>query len=164
MCELASYEMTMYQRIRSLLITIDRLIAQTSLALAHEEGVLLSFLFHSLYKGENEPRLGIVEPQQEITVEMFRRFIEHFQKHSYTFVSPADIARGLRPGGKYVLVTFDDGYYNNVRALPVLSEFNVPAVFFVTTGNIQRGKAFWWDAAERETHRRGVPRASVNRL
>jgi len=154
----------MYSRIQSLLITIDRLIAQMPLLLGHEQGVLLSFLFHSLYQGSDEPRSGVVDPQQEVTVEMFRHFIEHFQEHNYQFVSPADIARGLRPGGRYVLVTFDDGYYNNVRALPVLSEFNVPAVFFVSTGHVKKGKAFWWDAAQRETRRRGVAQTSVNRL
>jgi peptidoglycan/xylan/chitin deacetylase (PgdA/CDA1 family) len=154
----------MYLRIRSLLITIDGLLAQTPLVFGREEGVLLSFLFHSLYQGSDEPRSGVVDPQQEVTVEMFRRFIEHFQEHSYHFVSPADIARGLGPGGKYVLVTFDDGYYNNVRALPVLSEFNAPAVFFVSTGHVKKGKAFWWDAVQRETQRRGVAQANVNRL
>jgi peptidoglycan/xylan/chitin deacetylase (PgdA/CDA1 family) len=95
---------------------------------------------------------------------MFRRFIDHFQKHSYTFVSSADVAQGLRPGGKYVLVTFDDGYYNNVRVLPVLAEFHVPAVLFVSTGYVKEGKAFWWDVVERETLKRGMPQARVRDL
>jgi peptidoglycan/xylan/chitin deacetylase (PgdA/CDA1 family) len=156
--------MAMYARIRSLLLALDRLIAQTLLALGNEDGMLLSFLFHSLYKGSDEPRSGVVDPQQEITVEMFRRFIDHFQQHRYTFVSPGDIVRGLRAGGKYVLVTFDDGYYNNVRALPVLAEFHVPAVFFVSTGHVRAGKAFWWDAARRETQNSGMPKERVDRL
>jgi peptidoglycan/xylan/chitin deacetylase (PgdA/CDA1 family) len=156
--------MAMNARIRSFLLTMDRLIARVPLALGSEDGVLLSFLFHSLYQGADEPRSGVVDPQQEITVEMFRRFLNHFQQHGYAFVSQADLVRGLRPGGKYVLVTFDDGYYNNVRALPVLNEFDVPAVFFISTGHIKEGKAFWWDAARRETHKRGTPKGKVDRL
>jgi peptidoglycan/xylan/chitin deacetylase (PgdA/CDA1 family) len=156
--------MGMYSRVRSLLITLDRFIAQFPLALGNEDGVLLSFLFHSLYLVCDEPRSGLVDPQQEITVEMFRRFIDHFQGQSYVFVSPADIVGGLRPGGKYILISFDDGYYNNVRALPVLTEFNVPAVFFVCTGHVKNGKGFWWDAAQREGHRRGVPKGKIDRL
>jgi len=156
--------MAMYARIRSFLLTLDRLISRVPLALGNEDGVLLSFLFHSLYQRSDEPRSGVVDPQQEITVEMFRQFIAHFQKHSYTFVSQADLVRGLRPGGKYVLLTFDDGYYNNVRALPVLSEFGVPAVFFVSTSHVKEGKAFWWDTAQRETLKRGIAKENVDSL
>lgn len=148
--------MAMNARIRETLLALDRLIARSPLAMGNEEGVLLSFLFHSLYKGADEPRSGVVDPQQGITIDMFRRFIEHFQKHSYTFVSFADVAQGLRPGGKYVLVTFDDGYYNNVRALPVLAEFHVPAVLLVSTGYVREGKAFWWDVVKRETLKRSI--------
>jgi peptidoglycan/xylan/chitin deacetylase (PgdA/CDA1 family) len=156
--------MAMNARIRSILLTMDRLIAGVPLALGSEDGVLLSFLFHSLYQGADEPRSGVIDPQQEITIEMFRRFLDHFQQHGYAFVSQADLVRGLRPGGKYVLVTFDDGYYNNVRALPILNEFNVPAVFFISTNYVKEGKAFWWDAARRETHKRGTPKERVDRL
>ncbi len=156
--------MAMNARIRETLLALDRLIARSPLAMGNEDGVLLSFLFHSLYKGPDELRCGVIDPQQGITIEMFRRFIDHFQKHSYTFVSSADISRGLLPGGKYVLVTFDDGYYNNVRALPVLTEFHAPAVLFVSTAYVKEGKAFWWDVAERETLKRGIPQEQVHEL
>jgi len=44
------------------------------------------------------------------------------------------------------LVTFDDGYANNLRfALPVLQEFRVPAIIFLVTGHIGTQKLFWWD-------------------
>ncbi len=147
-----------------MILKLDRLVAQCSFAMGNEDGVLLSFLFHGLFKESEEAHSGLLEPQQAITVEMFRRFLEHFQKHSYTFVSPADISRGLHPSGKYVLVTFDDGYYNNVRALPILSEFGVPAVLFVSTDYVTQGKAVWWDVLERESVKRGTPRKQVRYL
>jgi peptidoglycan/xylan/chitin deacetylase (PgdA/CDA1 family) len=161
--EMASYAATMYERVRSLLMAVDRLIAPTSLVFGREDGVLLSFLFHSLFLDRKEARSGVMDPQQGITVEIFRAFIEHFQKHGYIFVSASDIARGLRSKGRYVLLTFDDGYYNNTRALPLLAEFNVPAVFFVSTGHVKEGKAFWWDAAHREMRRRGVAQDKIDR-
>ncbi|MDX5480794.1 MAG: polysaccharide deacetylase family protein, partial [Hymenobacteraceae bacterium] len=50
----------------------------------------------------------------------------------------------------YVLITFDDGYYNNTRALPVLEEYQVPALFFISANHVLKGKAFWWDVVYRE--------------
>jgi peptidoglycan/xylan/chitin deacetylase (PgdA/CDA1 family) len=44
------------------------------------------------------------------------------------------------------LVTFDDGYANNYRlARPILEEFGVPAVFFVSTEHMRSGNLFWFD-------------------
>lgn len=49
-----------------------------------------------------------------------------------------------------VVVTFDDGYADNVlEALPVLQEYGIPATFFVTTGNIGTDLEYWWDDLER---------------
>ena len=52
-------------------------------------------------------------------------------------------ARGKLPS-RAVAVTFDDGYFDTLRdALPALTEHDIPATIFVTTGN--PGEAFWWD-------------------
>ncbi|MDD5284663.1 MAG: polysaccharide deacetylase family protein [Desulfuromonadaceae bacterium] len=49
-----------------------------------------------------------------------------------------------------VVVTFDDGYADNLtEALPILKEMGVPATFFITAGNIDARNEFWWDALER---------------
>jgi peptidoglycan/xylan/chitin deacetylase (PgdA/CDA1 family) len=128
--------------------------------------LLLSFLFHGLYDepGKSPTQTQTSEPQTGITVEMFRRFVAHFQDHSYTFVSLADISKGLRPGGKYVLVTFDDGYHNNIRAIPVLENFDVPALLCPSIGHIKQGKAFWWVVVDKEMRKRGRPAKEVQQL
>jgi peptidoglycan/xylan/chitin deacetylase (PgdA/CDA1 family) len=160
---LASYAVSMYSRTRSVLLTLDRLIARSSLAMGKEEGVLLTFLFHRLFADPEEAHSGLTDPEG-ITVEMFRRFLDHFQEHSYTFVSPGDISRGLNSSGKHVLVTFDDGYYSNTKALPLLEAFRVPAVLFVSTQHVIQGKAFWWDVLERRSHSRGIPRKQIQHM
>lgn len=49
-----------------------------------------------------------------------------------------------------VVITFDDGYADNaLEALPILEDIGVPATFFVSTGNIDTRKEFWWDELER---------------
>lgn len=50
--------------------------------------------------------------------------------------------RGKRP----LIITFDDGYEDNYRlAWPVLQQFQVPAVFFVTTDFIDHCQPLWFD-------------------
>jgi peptidoglycan/xylan/chitin deacetylase (PgdA/CDA1 family) len=53
------------------------------------------------------------------------------------------------------MLTFDDGYYNNVHALPVLRELGVPAVFFISTDHVRDNRCFWWDVLYRERIVRG---------
>src|ERR1700676_2523070 len=140
--------------VNRLIDSLDQSLTNLSLRVGPERNYLISFLFHGLFAGADELASGTVDPQQAITVDMFRTLVGHFKSHSYRFVSPMEIAQGLVPEGKYVLLTFDDGYYNNVRALPVLEEFDVPAVFFISTGHVKEQKAFWWDVVYRE-HLRG---------
>lgn len=55
------------------------------------------------------------------------------------------MARGCCPR-KAVVVTFDDGYRDNLDvALPILERFGVPATVFCTAGAIGRPEGFWWD-------------------
>lgn len=45
-----------------------------------------------------------------------------------------------------VLVTFDDGYRDNLEhAFPRLARRGIPAVLFVATGAIDRSAPFWWE-------------------
>lgn len=49
-----------------------------------------------------------------------------------------------------VVITFDDGYRDNyLNAFPVLKKYDVPATFFVSTGNIDKNVGFWWDRLSR---------------
>lgn len=48
------------------------------------------------------------------------------------------------------LVTFDDGWIDNAEtALPILLRFEVPAVFFVTTGYVGTERTFWQERLTR---------------
>ncbi len=147
-----------------MLLKLDQIIAHSGLGFSGSEGVLLSFLFHGLFDDIADPDSEAAEPQQGITVEMFESFIEYFHRHSYTFVSPNEVAHGLDSHGKYVLVTFDDGYFSNSKALPVLERHGVPAAMFVSTDHVLQGKAFWWDVVERESHKRRLPQKDLNRV
>lgn len=68
--------------------------------------------------------------------------------------------RGAPLPPRPVLVTFDDGYRSLLElALPVLAEFSIPAVVFVTTGPIAERRLFWFDALARARGEAAVERA-----
>jgi peptidoglycan/xylan/chitin deacetylase (PgdA/CDA1 family) len=46
------------------------------------------------------------------------------------------------------IVTFDDGYRDNLLAVPILKRHHVPAAIYITTGAIARVRTFWWDEHE----------------
>ena len=49
-----------------------------------------------------------------------------------------------------IVVTFDDGYIDNLsHATPLLERYEVPATIFLVSGAMGRGREFWWDELER---------------
>ena len=129
-------------------------------ALRPERPALVVAMFHVLFADAAAMSRHEVDPQQRTTAAVFAQFVAHFLAHGYTFVSPADVLRGLDPAGKYVLITFDDGYFNNELALPVLRHYGVPATFFISSHHVLSGQAFWWDVVYRARRRQPLPPAA----
>ncbi|MDX5482597.1 MAG: polysaccharide deacetylase family protein, partial [Hymenobacteraceae bacterium] len=136
--------------IRKAIHQVDVLLAPLLLSAFKEQNALNTYLFHALFQDRQELDRQLADPQQQVTVDMFRQFVAYHLEKGYQFVSPEEVLNGLSPDGKYVLITFDDGYYNNTRALPVLEEYQVPALFFISANHVLKGKAFWWDVVYRE--------------
>lgn len=67
----------------------------------------------------------------------------------FSVVSLDDVAAaaaGASLPDRAVLITFDDGYQDNLdNALPVLRRLGLSAALFVATDHVGTGKAFWWD-------------------
>ena len=70
-----------------------------------------------------------------------------FLVRHFDVVSVNDLDEVTRqPDGRFVLLTFDDGYIDNyTHAYPTLRKFGCPATFFVATGFIDRPRMSWWD-------------------
>jgi peptidoglycan/xylan/chitin deacetylase (PgdA/CDA1 family) len=153
----------MVSGIQHLIRSADAAVAGAYLALCREKNALVSFLFHSLFASERDIARNDIDPLERTTTRQLRRLIRYYLAHGYKFVTPADVVAGLRPDERYALLTFDDGYFNNHLALPILEEFGVPAVFFIATDNVRQGKCFWWDVLHREMVRRGAPEREVYR-
>jgi peptidoglycan/xylan/chitin deacetylase (PgdA/CDA1 family) len=96
----------------------------------------------------------------QIEPEVFRRQLE-FLGRKYRVGDPGAVLRRWPEGGRAepgaVVITFDDGYRNNLtEAAPILREFGFPALFFLATGFLDGTHRPWWyrvRAALRDTTR-----------
>lgn len=145
----------MKKNIASFVKIPDSILSKVYLKLFQEKSSLSTFLFHGLFRDEKERLLDLVDPQPWITVEQFHQFVDYYLDHDYIFVSPDDVMSGLKNHSHYVMITFDDGYYNNLYALPVLQKYDIPAVFFISTNHVTHNKSFWWDVVYRERKKAG---------
>jgi len=144
------------QKIISLAKLPDIMFSKIYLRLHQEKNSLITFVFHGLFRSEKEITLNFVDPQTWLTIEHFHQFVEYYSDHGYKFVSPDDVLNGLNKDKKYIMITFDDGYYNNKYALPILKKYQIPAVFFPSANHIKNNKCFWWDVLYRERIKSGT--------
>ena len=141
---------------------LDLRLAPLYVRRAVEPNTLLAFVFHALCQDEREGRDGLVHPRYAVSVSFLARFVAYFVEEGYTFVTPGAVAEGLPEGGRYALLTFDDGYTGVLDALPVLARYDVPAACYVCTAPIHSGEAFWWDVLYRERSRQGYTPAAID--
>jgi peptidoglycan/xylan/chitin deacetylase (PgdA/CDA1 family) len=139
----------------SFIILPDFVASKIYLRFFHEKNSLIIVTFHVLFRSEKEIALDLVDSRLGITVEKFRQFVEYFLNHDYTFISQNNILNGLDNNKKYIMITFDDGYFNNQYSLPILNEYQVPATFFISTNHVKNNRCFWWDVLYRERRKLG---------
>lgn len=145
----------MKKSLKAIIKFSDEVLSSLQLKLCEEKKSLIIFAFHGLFFNKQEIDSNQADPQERITVGLFRRFIDYYLTYGYTFTSPEEILNGLGNDKKYILVSFDDGYFSTQRALPILREYQIPAVFFISTSNVQYNKCFWWDVLYRARIRQG---------
>jgi len=136
-------------------------VVKAGLKLRVEKDSVMALYFHGIFKDKSEIDLNHVDPQQGFTLDNYRTVIEHYLRANYQFITPDDLLQGLDASGKYLMLTFDDGYYNNHQILPLLHEYQIPASFFITTGPVEQNKCFWWDVLYRERKKKGGATANI---
>jgi peptidoglycan/xylan/chitin deacetylase (PgdA/CDA1 family) len=76
----------------------------------------------------------------------FAAQIRLLKRHA-ELITPDEIEDARRSRGRFVLVTFDDGYSDNYHsAFEVLRQEGARATFFIATGYIDNPRLHWWDA------------------
>jgi peptidoglycan/xylan/chitin deacetylase (PgdA/CDA1 family) len=107
---------------------------------------LIILTYHSVLPSACDIDEG--ESRNVVDEQMFAWQMRYLAKHFHCL--RLEDAVGLLRSGKPLppnpaVVTFDDGFRNNLRyALPILRRYGVPATVFVTTGHIGRGVQLLW--------------------
>lgn len=106
----------------------------------------LILAYHRVTELPNDPYLLTVTPKH------FAEQLEVIRRHYFPMrlESLVDALREGRVPRRAVVVTFDDGYADNlINARPVLEQYDVPATVFVATGIVGQPYEFWWDELDR---------------
>jgi peptidoglycan/xylan/chitin deacetylase (PgdA/CDA1 family) len=86
-----------------------------------------------------------------VTPENFAAQLMVLQKY-YRPVSLNQLVRGHQDGripDRSVVVTFDDGYADNLNlAKPLLEKYQIPATIFISMSHIGKARELWWDELE----------------
>lgn len=96
------------------------------------------------YHGIDNVKYPEIETEN-IDVSVFEKQIEYLIKH-YEIISIEEFDRRFREDeftNKEIVLTFDDGYANNLYVLePILSKYNLPFTVFASTEHIDTGHFF----------------------
>jgi len=120
-----------------------------------ENNQLLVFFFHGIYKSLEQKNLSHIDPQSNMTTDQLDDFLDYFLNYDYKFVKPEELLEGLQLDQRYIMITFDDGYFNNLLAIEVLRKYKIPAAFFLTAKNIAENRPFWWDIIYKYRYKQG---------
>ena len=106
----------------------------------------LILMYHRVTELPNDPYLLAVTPKH------FAEQLEVIRRYGVP-MSLGQMVQALQDGKvpkRGVVVTFDDGYADNLySAKPLLERYDIPATVFVTTGHVGHPCEFWWDELDR---------------
>jgi peptidoglycan/xylan/chitin deacetylase (PgdA/CDA1 family) len=99
--------------------------------------------------GHQDPASTLDDGVIDVSPEQLDRQLE-FVRRWFDPIALGDLLAHVRDGAVLprnpLLITFDDGYRDNVEvALPILQRHGIRATFFVATDYVERRRLFWWD-------------------
>lgn len=101
---------------------------------------VIILVYHRVAELAEDPEMLAVSPVN------FRRQMAFIKQHFPVLRLTDDWTLLQEPA---VVITFDDGYADNVRqALPIMENLGLPATFFVSTAYIDTPQIFWWHRLE----------------
>ena len=90
-------------------------------------------MYHSIPDAYDPQDTG----QMTTPLELFKQQMAHLSGHHFNVIScktMTDLLENKKPiPPRTVVITFDDGFRNNLRTLSVLEQYGFPAIFFLST-------------------------------
>lgn len=106
----------------------------------------LILTYHRVAAMDSDPWSLCVTPQH------FGEHLDILRRHAHP-IALWQLKEALRDGNisrRSVVVTFDDGYADNLyNAKPLLEGRDISATVFIATGYLEQEREFWWDKLER---------------
>jgi peptidoglycan/xylan/chitin deacetylase (PgdA/CDA1 family) len=136
----------MLNLLRKFVINIDIQSAKIQLKYFEHKNNLTVLYFHQILPPSYEKKHSYFYTPQHTTIEDFETLTYDFVRNDYQFIDPEKITDILLNKGRYVLYTFDDGYFNNSLTVPILNRYKAHTIFFISSEHIIKGKRYWWDS------------------
>ena len=113
--------------------------------LTNPQGALILY-YHSI---ADDRLSAFIDPDNRLSAEQFESQLLYLKKHCnvISLEQLMDCLEGHQTLPKRaVLVTFDDGYLDNLTiAAPLLDKYQIPATLFLCSGYVERREAQWID-------------------
>jgi len=105
-------------------------------------------MYHEIADSLPDKNDRFMTPMYVITAAMFEGHLRTLAEHGYRSLL-LDEVDGVDPGGKYVVITFDDGLAGNfTHAFPLLTKYGFKATFFVAVNAVGGARYMTWSQIE----------------
>jgi peptidoglycan/xylan/chitin deacetylase (PgdA/CDA1 family) len=106
------------------------------------DGGVVTLIFHRVL-GESSYRKTLSQPEIIVREHTFRELVAYIARR-YQPVELTEAALGTSSRKLKVAFTFDDGWGDNYRvAFPIIREYGVPLLIFITSGLVGKNAPFW---------------------
>lgn len=154
---------------RRVLLNLERAMHLTGAGFVYRQlqqvkGVTILF-YHSVAPPEVS---RWVDPNCHLSPEIFESHARFLSRHRHVISLDQMLAAlegGQTPSAGTVVLTFDDGYLDNLTvAAPILARYGLPATWYLPTGLIGRGESPWIDRLYSAFRTRSRPQLSLEGL
>ena len=101
--------------------------------------------FHSVHLEKDQNILyKYINPHSSVSIENLEKLISFLLKNKINLINSKDLESDNLSNSN-VIISFDDGYYNNHHLIDLVNNYNIPIEVFISTSYIENQSLYWWD-------------------
>lgn len=117
--------------------------------LLYAGAALKTLLFHGVYDDSKGTCPIEVDADLCTSLSHIENAVLETREQGFRFIHADELPHAMTSKERLALLTFDDGYANNLLLSPLLSRLQVPTIVFITTSALVTGRCYWWDVLAR---------------